>query len=175
MCHLFLPPLFPPFPMTQFTWYPPLSPLSVKKFPCPTPLYPFPMKYPLWSLPNWMHLNSLDSLDSLAFAFVLSYIEPEHRCIDYFSSTLLAIFLEQLVLNNYLAEEGAFTQIGTEFDLARPRIRKIIIYHIQLYSELFRSTFRTKLRNVIVFDHGTSFVCAWRVPKSNQIQNKTIT
>ena len=111
MCHLFLPPLFPPFPMTQFTWYPPLSPLSVKKFPCPTPLYPFPMKYPLWSLPNWMHLNSLDSLDSLAFAFVLSYIEPAHRCIDYFSSTLLAIFLEQIVLNNYLAEEGAFTQI----------------------------------------------------------------
>ena len=57
-------------------------------------------------------------------------------------------------------------------DLVHPRMGKIMIYHVQSHSELFRNKFRTKLRNVIGFGTGASFTCAWRVQKSNPIHNK---
>ena len=44
-------------------------------------------------------------------------------------------------------------------DIARPRTDKIMIYHIQSYSELFIPALRTKFCNVIGFDLGISLVC----------------
>ena len=57
-------------------------------------------------------------------------------------------------------------------DLTCPRMGKIIIYHVQLRSELFRTTLRTKLRNVIRFDSCTSFAYEWRVSKWIPTRNK---
>ena len=56
-------------------------------------------------------------------------------------------------------------------DLARPIMNKIVIYHVWSRSELFRTTLRTKLRNLIGFDTGTSFACVWCVTNSNTILN----
>ena len=53
-------------------------------------------------------------------------------------------------------------------DLARPRIVKIMIYQVQN----FPGPSSNKMRNVVVFDTGTSLSCVWRVPKSNPIRNK---
>ena len=46
----------------------------------------------------------------------------------------------------------------------------MMIYHIQSCSELFRTMSRRKSCNVIGFNPGTSWMCAWRVPNSNLIQ-----
>ena len=57
-------------------------------------------------------------------------------------------------------------------DLAQSRMGKFMIYHIQSRSEIFRTTFQTKLRNEIEFGTGTSFMFAWHMPNSNPIQDK---
>ena len=59
-----------------------------------------------------------------------------------------------------------------ENDLARPRMVKTMIYHAKVRSESFRTTFQTKICNVIGFYPGPSFTCVWSVTKSNPIHKK---
>ena len=63
---------------------------------------------------------------------------------------------------------GRISSVRCKFnDLERLQTGKIVIYHIQLCSELF--FFGNKFHNLIGFDPGTSLVCAWRMPESDQL------
>ena len=73
--------------MTHFPW-PPTLPMT--NFTRRTPLIPLPLKDLSWYLPKYLHLDVLDFLD---FAFVLSGIEPENRCLPFYSSSLAVMFL----------------------------------------------------------------------------------
>ena len=86
-------------------------PLTHTHTPWPPPLTPLPLKYPSWSSPKWLHFNALDFL---AFVFILPGIKPSQHCLPYFSSSLVVMFLEQLVWRVCLTGEGAILQCGAE-------------------------------------------------------------
>ena len=85
-------------------------------FPRPPPLPFIPVKPLWWSLSNCLNF---DTTDFLAFAFVLSGVEPAQICLPFFPS-LEVMFPEHLVWRNQITGGGASYQSVT----------RILILHI---------------------------------------------
>ena len=128
--HIFLPPLFSTLPLTHSLRIPPLPPLPLTHFPRTPPLPPLPLKDISWSLPDCLNL---DAIDFLAFTYVIFGTEPAHRCLPFYFSYLVVMFLEKLVWRACLSGEGAFPQCGTE----------IMILHVREWAKSRSITFRT--------------------------------